>query len=51
VTSGTNRIVGVDRDGIDTAWKEIRGGAWPSGRLPPLWDGKAAERIVAVLLG
>jgi UDP-N-acetylglucosamine 2-epimerase (non-hydrolysing) len=49
VTQGTNRITGVDAERIRTAWQQIRGGDWPQGRLPELWDGKAAERIVKAL--
>lgn len=48
VELGTNRIVGVDRDAILSslcAMKlESRAAA-----IPPLWDGRAAQRIVAVL--
>jgi UDP-N-acetylglucosamine 2-epimerase (non-hydrolysing) len=51
VTQGTNRIVGTDPGRIAAAWAEIRRGQWPAGRLPELWDGKAASRIVRVLLG
>ena len=50
VTRGTNRIVGVDPDAIFRAWREVATGRWPAGELPELWDGKAAERIVRVLL-
>ena len=50
VTRGTNRIVGLDRARITDAWQQIRRGEWPMGRLPELWDGKAASRIVEVLL-
>ena len=50
VTRGTNRIVGVDPDAIFGAWREVATGRWPAGELPELWDGKAAERIVRVLL-
>ena len=50
VTEGTNRIVGVNPESIGAAWDEIRLGAWPPGRLPALWDGKTAERIVRALL-
>jgi UDP-N-acetylglucosamine 2-epimerase (non-hydrolysing) len=49
-TVGTNRIVGLDAERIAAAWAEIRRGQWPAGRLPELWDGKAAARIVKVLL-
>jgi UDP-N-acetylglucosamine 2-epimerase (non-hydrolysing) len=50
VTRGTNRITGVDTERINVAWKQICRGDWPTGQLPDLWDGKAAERIVQVLL-
>ena len=50
VTQGTNRLTGVDATRIAAAWDEIRRGRWPMGRLPELWDGKAAERLVRVLL-
>jgi UDP-N-acetylglucosamine 2-epimerase (non-hydrolysing) len=50
LTQGTNRLVGVDATRVAAAWGEIRRGAWPTGRLPELWDGKAAARIVRVLL-
>jgi UDP-N-acetylglucosamine 2-epimerase (non-hydrolysing) len=50
VTRGTNRIVGVDPGAIFRAWREVARGRWPAGELPELWDGKAAERIVRVLL-
>jgi UDP-N-acetylglucosamine 2-epimerase (non-hydrolysing) len=50
VTRGTNRVTGLDAAQIDAAWQQIRRGDWPMGRLPELWDGKAAERIVKVLL-
>jgi UDP-N-acetylglucosamine 2-epimerase (non-hydrolysing) len=51
VTVGTNRVVGLDPAETRRAWETIRAGAWPKGRVPELWDGKAAERIVKVLLG
>lgn len=51
VTRGTNRIVGTDPDAIYQSWREVAEGRWPEGSLPELWDGKAAGRIVRVLLG
>ena len=48
---GTNRIVGVEPAAIHAAWADVRDGRWPAGELPELWDGKAASRIVRVLLG
>jgi UDP-N-acetylglucosamine 2-epimerase (non-hydrolysing) len=50
VTRGTNRIVGVDPGAIYAAWRDVASGRWPAGELPELWDGKASERIVRVLL-
>ena len=50
VTHGTNRIVGTDAEKISTAWRELASGRWPTGRLPELWDGKAASRIVKTIL-
>jgi UDP-N-acetylglucosamine 2-epimerase (non-hydrolysing) len=49
-TEGTNRIVGVNRDRIAAAWQQICQGEWPSGCIPELWDGKAAVRILDILL-
>jgi len=49
VSLGTNELIGDDvallRERIGVA---LRGG-WKKGRVPPLWDGKAAERIARVL--
>ncbi len=51
VTRGTNRIVGTEPDAIYESWRVVAQGRWPVGGLPELWDGKAAGRIVRVLLG
>ncbi|HEY7203384.1 MAG TPA: UDP-N-acetylglucosamine 2-epimerase (non-hydrolyzing) [Methylomirabilota bacterium] len=50
VSRGTNRIVGTEPEAIYQSWSEVRAGRWPAGELPELWDGKAASRIVRVLL-
>ena len=50
VTRGTNRVVGTEPDAIYQSWRRIAEGSWPTGELPELWDGKAAARIVRVLL-
>jgi UDP-N-acetylglucosamine 2-epimerase (non-hydrolysing) len=50
VTEGTNRVVGSDPERIRAAWARIRNGDWPRGRVPDLWDGRASQRIVQVLL-
>ena len=51
VARGTNRIVGTEPDAIYGSWRQVADGKWPAGELPELWDGKAAARIVNVLLG
>ncbi len=50
VTRGTNRIVGTDPDTIFESWRTLSTGKWPVGELPELWDGKAAGRIVRLLV-
>ncbi|HET89831.1 MAG TPA: hypothetical protein ENN99_03700 [Chloroflexi bacterium] len=49
ITQGTNTLVGVDPARIVTKARRVLDGAGKSGRIPELWDGRAAERIVAVL--
>ena len=51
VEEGTNRLVGLDRLAIEGAIEEILVGKWPVGRVPALWDGRAAERVVGMVLG
>jgi len=49
VEHGSNQIAGVDPERILSAARSIvKNPARPS-RRPPLWDGKAAERIVAII--
>lgn len=50
VTEGTNQIVGQDPARILAAAHEILAGKIKAGRIPHLWDGHAAERIVEILL-
>lgn len=49
VTHGTNRVVGTDPGNITTAFREVMQGGPAPDRVPPLWDGQAARRIVAIL--
>lgn len=47
---GTNLMVGNDPQAILAAARPILAGQTVKGRIPEKWDGKAAERIVEVLL-
>ncbi len=48
IDQGTNRLAGTSRQSILETWREAS--ARPkTGRVPPLWDGHAAERCHAAL--
>ncbi len=47
---GTNVVVGSKKGSILAAARRVLDGVVPAGRIPEKWDGKAAERIVEVLL-
>lgn len=49
VEQGTNTVVGSDPKRIEAALADILAGGGKAGRTPELWDGKAAQRIKAVL--
>ena len=49
ITHGTNRLVQPDTAAILAAFAECRDGPPPSAQAPELWDGRAADRIAAVL--
>jgi UDP-N-acetylglucosamine 2-epimerase (non-hydrolysing) len=46
---GTNRLVGEDPAAARRAIDALLDGDVPRGTVPPLWDGRCAERIVSVL--
>jgi UDP-N-acetylglucosamine 2-epimerase (non-hydrolysing) len=50
ISEGTNTLVGTDPEKIVAAARNILTGKRKAGRIPALWDGKAAERVVEVLL-
>jgi UDP-N-acetylglucosamine 2-epimerase (non-hydrolysing) len=50
IAEGTNQLVGTNPARILAAAREILRGKNKTGRIPPLWDGHAAERIVETLL-
>lgn len=49
VEMGTNRLTGTDPGRILAAVDDILAGRWKTGSIPPLWDGRAAERMVHFL--
>jgi UDP-N-acetylglucosamine 2-epimerase (non-hydrolysing) len=50
ISQGTNLLVGTDPTKIVLAATEILAGKGKTGRLPQLWDGHTAERIVDILV-
>jgi UDP-N-acetylglucosamine 2-epimerase (non-hydrolysing) len=51
IQEGTNTLAGATGKGILSAFDKFRKGKTQKGRIPEFWDGKAAERIVKILLG
>ena len=49
IEQGTNRLAGTSYETIVKAWKDLKQNP-PAGRIPPLWDGKAASRCVEAIL-
>jgi UDP-N-acetylglucosamine 2-epimerase (non-hydrolysing) len=47
VSAGTNSIAGADPQRIRAAFDEVLTTGGKEGRIPELWDGRAAERIAA----
>jgi UDP-N-acetylglucosamine 2-epimerase (non-hydrolysing) len=50
ISEGTNLLVGTDPGKIVAAAQDVIAGKGKAGRIPQLWDGHAAERIVDILL-
>jgi UDP-N-acetylglucosamine 2-epimerase (non-hydrolysing) len=49
IEEGTNLLVGADSEKIRGAFAEVLSTGGKAGRVPELWDGRAAERIGCVL--
>ena len=49
VNIGSNELIGTDPSAIKPAMEKLFAGKWKTGSIPEKWDGKTAERIVAVL--
>lgn len=51
ISEGTNRLVKAERQALLDALHAVLNGDHASGRVPHLWDGRAAERIADVIAG
>lgn len=49
VDQGSNRLVGTDQAQIQGGVEDILADCWPTARRPPLWDGRASQRIAEVI--
>ncbi|HTB06405.1 MAG TPA: UDP-N-acetylglucosamine 2-epimerase (non-hydrolyzing) [Bacteroidia bacterium] len=49
VTLGTNELIPFDEKIIEARLQSIEKGTYKKGTIPPMWDGKATERIVRVI--
>lgn len=50
ISEGTNLLVGTETARIVAAARDVLAGRGKVGRIPPLWDGDTARRIVEILL-
>ena len=50
VEVGSNHVVGTEKEKIIGAYTQVRDDGLRESQIPPLWDGRAAERIVPILL-
>ncbi len=49
VTLGTNELIGTRPEALAPYLGRLFAGEWKKGSIPPRWDGRAGERIVAEL--
>ena len=50
ITIGSNELIGTDPANLYPYLQKVQEGTWKKGAIPPLWDGKTAERIVQILI-
>ena len=50
VEIGTNTLVGISVENLEIAYKKLRYTEFRKHKIPELWDGKASERIIDILL-
>ena len=49
IEMGTNELVPLDPDLVIRKYEMIAAGKWKKGKVPELWDGQTAGRIVEIL--
>jgi UDP-N-acetylglucosamine 2-epimerase (non-hydrolysing) len=49
VTLGTNELIPFDEKLIESRIESVENGAYKKGAVPPMWDGKATERILKIV--
>jgi UDP-N-acetylglucosamine 2-epimerase (non-hydrolysing) len=49
IDMGTNTLVPFEPEVVESYINQITDGSYKTGIIPPLWDGKATERIVKIL--
>jgi UDP-N-acetylglucosamine 2-epimerase (non-hydrolysing) len=49
VDIGTNELIPFDEKLIESKIESVERGTYKKGQIPPMWDGKATERIVKVI--
>jgi len=50
ITEGTNELIGTSPKAVKPAMDKLFSGNWKVGKIPHLWDGRTAERIINILL-
>lgn len=51
VTLGTNELIPFDEKLIENRIESVENGTYKKGVVPPMWDGKATERILKIVAG
>lgn len=49
ISIGTNTLVNFDTQAIMLNVEKIEEGTYKTGKVPPLWDGRATERIIKII--
>ena len=50
ITQGTNELIGTNPKKFKPYFDKLLNNNWKNGKVPPLWDGKTAKRIINKIL-